>query len=191
MTEKSKTLTESERDILTDALTSTPKVMEGKRVLGVVPGKPIAGDRKEIDRDETVMVWPHVLVRHGVAAMATLLTVMVISIFFDAPLRDIANPQNTPNPEKAPWYFAALQELLARFPPLVAGVLVPGAIIIGLVALPYIDRGSLVKPGNRRVAVMTFTIFMVLWIILTLIGFMFRGPNWGWVWPWEEWHGEL
>lgn len=168
-----------------------PQAADGKRVLGVVPGKPAAGERKVITRDDTVMVWPHLLVRHAVAAMATLLVVMVISVLFDAPLRSVANPQVTPNPEKAPWYFAALQELLSLFHPLVAGVLVPGAIVIGLIALPFIDNSRFIKPRHRKVAVTTFTTFMVIWIVLTLIGFMFRGPNWGWVWPWEEWHGEL
>ena len=172
-------------------LSAKPAATEGKRVLGVVPGKPSTGDRKVIDRDDTVMVWPHLLVRHAVAAMVTMLVVMVIAVFFDAPLRSVANPQVTPNPEKAPWYFAALQELLAIFHPLVAGVLVPGAIVIGLVALPYIDNSRFIKPRHRKVAIITFTTFVVIWIILTLIGFMFRGPNWGWVWPWEEWHGEL
>ncbi|MDY7101753.1 MAG: menaquinol-cytochrome c reductase cytochrome b subunit [Actinomycetota bacterium] len=168
-----------------------PAVIGNRRVLGVVPGKPVAGERKEPERDDTVMVWPHLLVRHAVAALATLLLVLLIAVFVDAPLRSIANPQVTPNPEKAPWYFAALQELLAHFHPLVAGVLVPGAIIIGLFALPYIDSSNLIRPRHRKVAVATFTTFVVIWIVLTLIGFMFRGPNWGWVWPWEEWHGEL
>ena len=104
---------------------------DGRRVLGVVPGKPVAGERKEPEEQDLVMVWPHLLVRHAVAAMAVLLVVLVISIFFDAPLRSIANPTDTPNPEKAPWYFAALQELLSHFHPLVAGVLVPGGIIAG------------------------------------------------------------
>ena len=168
-----------------------PEEIGGKRVLGVVPGKPVAGERKINEQDDTVMVWPHLLVRHAVAAMVALLTVMIIAVLFDAPLREIANPQNTPNPEKAPWYFAALQELLALFHPLVAGVLVPGAIVIGLLALPYIDNSRFLRPRYRKVAVTTFTTFMVIWIVLTLIGFMFRGPNWGWVWPWQEWHGEL
>ena len=166
-----------------------PTATEGKRVLGVVPGKPVAGERKEIDRDDSVMVWPHLLVRHAVAAGAILLTVMVIAVLFDAPLNDVANPQVTPNPEKAPWYFAALQELLFHFHPLVAGVLVPGTIVIGLIALPYVDRCGFIKPRHRKVAVNVFTTFMIIWIILTLVGFMFRGPNWSWVWPWEEWHG--
>ena len=168
-----------------------PLVVDGHRVLGVVPGTPPGGDRKEPKEREMVFVWPHLLVRHAVAAMAVLLVVLLISVFFDAPLKEIANPTVTPNPEKAPWYFAALQELLAHFHPLVAGVLVPGALVIGLVALPYIDRSEYLQPRHRRIAVVTFTIFMVIWIVLTIIGFAFRGPNWGWVWPWIEWHGEL
>ena len=68
---------------------------------------------------------------------------------------------------------------------------VPTAILIGLAALPYLDRNPARRPGLRKVAVATFTAFMVLWIVLTIIGFAFRGPNWEWTWPWEEWHGEL
>ena len=168
-----------------------PTIVDGKRVLGVVPGKPPGGDRKVLDEQEPVMVWPHLLVRHGVAALVVMVVVLLLALFFNAPLREIANPLNTPNPEKAPWYFAALQELLSHFHPMVAGVLVPGAIIIGLIALPYMDRNPRLSPRFRKVAVATFTVFMVVWIILTLIGFMFRGPNWGWVWPWQEWYGEL
>lgn len=168
-----------------------PEVIRGKRVLGVVPGKPAAGDEKKPAEDEMAMVWPHLLVRHAVAALAILLVVLILAVLFDAPLKEIANPTVTPNPEKAPWYFVALQELLAHFHPLVAGVLVPGAIIIGLVFLPYIDRTGFHNSRYRKVAVYTFTTFLVLWIILTIIGFAFRGPNWAWVWPWEEWHGEL
>jgi len=168
-----------------------PVIVDGRRVLGVVPGKPPGGDRKVLDEQDPVMVWPHLLVRHGVAALVVMVTVLLVSLFFNAPLREIANPTNTPNPEKAPWYFAALQELLSHFHPMVAGVLVPGAIIIGLIALPYMDRNPQLAQRSRKVAVATFTVFLVVWIILTLIGFMFRGPNWGWVWPWIEWYGEL
>ena len=176
---------------VSDPRVSEPEVTpEGRRVLGVVPGTPI-GERKEPADDDLVMVWPHLLVRHAVAALAVLFFVLVIAVLFDAPLRDIANPTVTPNPEKAPWYFAGLQELLAHFHPLVAGVLIPGAIVMALVALPFIDRSPWLLLRHRKVATITFTTFLVLWIILTLIGFMFRGPNWSWVWPWDEWHGEL
>jgi quinol---cytochrome c reductase cytochrome c subunit, bacillus type len=168
-----------------------PAAPSDQRVLGFVEGTPPVGDRKVPSEEDPVMVWPHLLVRHGVVALAVMVLVLGLALFFDAPLREMANPTLTPNPEKAPWYFAALQELLFRFHPLVAGVLVPGAIIIGLVALPFIDRNPETQLRNRRIAVATFTIFMVVWIILTVIGFAFRGPNWGWVWPWQEWYGEL
>ncbi len=168
-----------------------PRVVDGKRVLGVVPGKPSAGERKVPEEQDVVMVWPHLLVRHAVAVLFVLVVVLVLALAFDAPLREAANPQLTPNPEKAPWYFAGLQELLSRFHPMVAGVLVPSAIVVGLLALPYIDRNPRVEPGERKVAIVTFTIFLVAAIVLTLIGFAFRGPNWSWVWPWQEWYGVL
>ncbi len=169
----------------------SPRIIGERRVLGVVPGRPPVGERKDPQVDDSVMVWPHLLVRHAVVAVAMLLVVLILSILFDAPLREIANPTETPNPEKAPWYFAGLQELLARFHPVVAGVLVPAGIVIGLVTLPYIDRNPAMAANRRKVAVATFTIFLVAWIALTVVGFAFRGPNWSWVWPWQEWHGEL
>jgi menaquinol-cytochrome c reductase cytochrome b/c subunit len=168
-----------------------PEVVDGRRVLGIVPGQPPGGERKVPEDQDLVMVWPHLLVRHAVVALGVLLVVLVLALLFDAPLREVANPFETPNPEKAPWYFAALQELLSHFHPTVAGVLVPGAIVLGLIALPYLDRRAALAMEARKVAVAIFTTFMVVWIVLTLIGFAFRGPNWGWVWPWEEWHGEL
>lgn len=168
-----------------------PTVVASRRVLGVVPGRPPVGERKDPAEDDTVMVWPHLLVRHGVVAMAVLVIVLALAILFDAPLREIANPTVTPNPEKAPWYFAALQELLAHFHPQIAGVLVPAAIIIGLIALPYVDRNPKLRPASRKVAVVAFTAFLVIWVGLTIVGFAFRGPNWSWVWPWDDWYGEL
>ena len=172
-------------------MSDEPPVAAGKRVLGIVPGSPAAGERKVPEEQQLVMVWPHLLVRHAVAALVVLIVTLVVSLLFDAPLREIANPNVTPNPEKAPWYFIGLQELLSHFHPVVAGVLVPGAIIVGLVALPYLDRNPARRPRLRKVAVWTFTIFLVAWIALTLIGFAFRGPDWAWVWPWDEWYGEL
>lgn len=168
-----------------------PFVTEGKRVLGVVPGVPPVGDRKVPQEQESVMVWPHLLVRHAVAALVVLLLVLVVAILFDAPLRSIANPALTPNPEKAPWYFAGLQELLSHYHPLVAGILVPGTVILGAMALPYLDRNPSRQSRARKVAIVIFTTFLVAWIVLTIIGFAFRGPDWGWVWPWNAWYGEL
>ncbi len=168
-----------------------PQMTGDRRILGIVPGRPPVGDHKDPQKDDSVMVWPHLLVRHAVVAVGVLLFVMALGILFDAPLREVANPTVTPNPEKAPWYFAGLQELLSRFHPIVAGVLLPGAIVIGLLALPYMDRNPAKAARRRKVAVVTFTIFLVVWIALTIVGFAFRGPNWAWVWPWNEWYGEL
>ncbi len=170
---------------------SEPRSEAGRRVLGIVPGQPAVGERKDPSEQELVMVWPYLLVRHAVVALGVVLLVLVLALLFDAPLREVANPFETPNPEKAPWYFAALQELLSHFHPMIAGILIPSAIVIGMVALPYIDRNPALAPSARKVAVVAFTAFMVLWIALTLVGFAFRGANWGWVWPWIEWHGEL
>jgi len=161
------------------------------RVLGFVEGSPPVGERKVPDEEDTVMVWPHLLIRHAVAALSVMVFVLLLALFFNAPLAEMANPTVTPNPEKAPWYFAALQELLFWFHPMVAGVLVPTAIIAGLFTLPYIDRNPQRQAKYRKVAITTFTIFMVVWIVLTIVGVAFRGPNWGWVWPWQEWYGKL
>jgi quinol-cytochrome oxidoreductase complex cytochrome b subunit len=172
-------------------MSDEPELSDGKRVLGIVPGRPAAGERKVPEEQGLVMVWPHLLVRHAVAALVVLIITLIVSLLFDAPLREIANPNVTPNPEKAPWYFVGLQELLSHFHPVVAGVLVPAAIIIGLVALPYLDRNPARRPRSRKVAVWTFTIFLIAWVVLTLVGFAFRGPDWVWVWPWDQWYGEL
>jgi quinol-cytochrome oxidoreductase complex cytochrome b subunit len=173
------------------ATVEQPVVIGNRRVLGVVPGKPPVGERKDLSNEDVVMVWPHLLVRHMVAALGTMLVVLALGVFVDAPLHEVANPNITPNPEKAPWYFAAMQELLAQWHPLVAGVLVPGTLVVGLGLLPYIDRNPYRLARHRKVAVVVFTTFLVIWIGLTLIGFAFRGPNWSWVWPWESWHGVL
>jgi quinol-cytochrome oxidoreductase complex cytochrome b subunit len=172
-------------------MADNPRIVEGQRVLGVVPGLPPVGDEKVPERQKLVFVWPHLLVRHAVAALFILLLVLVVSLVFNAPLKEIANPAITPNPEKAPWYFVGLQELLALLHPMIAGVLLPGLLVGGLIMLPYIDRNPSRKARFRKVAIWTFSLFLVAWVVLTIIGFAFRGADWGWVWPWIEWHGEL
>jgi quinol-cytochrome oxidoreductase complex cytochrome b subunit len=168
-----------------------PKIVEGQRVLGVVPGKPAVGDEKVPRRQQLIFSWPHLLVRHAVAALAVLFFVLVVALIFNAPLKEIANPMVTPNPEKAPWYFVGLQELLSLLHPMIAGVLLPSMLVGGLILLPYIDRNPSKRARSRKVAIWIFSLFLGAWIVLTVIGFAFRGPDWGWVWPWNEWHGEL
>jgi hypothetical protein len=93
-------------------------------------------------RDETVFVWPSLLVIEFLAALLMLLTLMIVSWLVNAPLEAHANPDRTPNPSKAPWYFLNLQELLLHMHPALAGVLVPTGALIALAALPYIDRDT-------------------------------------------------
>ena len=125
-------------------------------------------------------------------ALVVMVGLTVWSILVDAPLEEIANPTLTPNPAKAPWYFLGLQELLVYFDPWLAGVVLPSLIVVGLIAIPYID----INPkGNgyytfaeRKWSIIIFSFgFFVLWLLLIVIGVFFRGPGWLWYWPWQEW----
>ncbi len=127
-----------------------------------------------------------------IIAIVVMVGLTVWSIAVDAPLEEIANPTITPNPAKAPWYFLGLQELLVYFDPWLAGVVLPSLIVVGLLAIPYID----INPkGNgyytfseRKYAIMIFSFgFFVLWLLLIVIGVFFSGPGWLWYWPWQEW----
>lgn len=159
------------------------------RLLGVVSRE--AEQRDEEAPDDTVFTWPHFIVRHVVVGAATIGVVFLMAILFDAPLKDIANPSLTPPVAKAPWYFAGLQELLSHFQPMVAGVLVPGAVILFLVLLPYLDRGKGRRIRDRRTIVVVFTLLAIAALLLTIVGAAFRGPEWSWVWPWKHLYLEL
>ena len=110
----------------------------------------------------------------------------LFSTFINAPLRELANPNLTPNPSKAPWYFLGLQELLRYFHPMVAGITIPTFILVGLAAVPYVDRNPSNKPGDRKIAITLFTILFMFGGVLTIIGSFFRGPGYNWVWPWAQ-----
>jgi len=195
------------------------------------------------DRQELTTTAPHLLLREVILIEWGLIALALLSLLFDAPLEGIADPLHTPNPAKAPWYFVGLQELLHYFPPVVAGVLLPTLVVIGLVVIPYfrvnLDVVGLYERPRRRaltlvsvlaaaasvllvayrvwpVLVPTVVVYALLalpalpicpsgvrrrlgrvpladwlmtWfvavaVVLTLIGALFRGPSWSWVWPW-------
>jgi menaquinol-cytochrome c reductase cytochrome b/c subunit len=159
------------------------------RLLGVVPRE--VEVRREQEPDDDVFTWPHFLIRHVVVAGLTVAVVFVLAIVFDAPLKDIANPNVTPEVAKAPWYFAGLQELLSHVEPMVAGVLIPGAALAWLVILPYLDRSTGWRIRDRKVVVVVFTTIAVAALVLTVIGTFFRGPGWTWVWPWHHLYAEF
>lgn len=89
--------------------------------------------------EEYCMSFPHLVLREVITFLALLLFLTVVSLAFDAPLEELANADLTPNPAKAPWYFLGLQELLHYYPPFVAGVLLPGLVVVGLMVIPYFD----------------------------------------------------
>jgi quinol-cytochrome oxidoreductase complex cytochrome b subunit len=158
---------------------------EKHRLLALVPPEGI--QRVEREQGDRINVWPHLLIEEFIALLVVSAGLVVFSTFVNAPLRELANPNLTPNPSKAPWYFLGLQELLRYFHPLVAGVTIPFIIILtGLAAAPFIDRNPSTKPGDRKIAITMFTMLFMFGATLTIIGSFFRGTGYNWVWPWAQ-----
>ena len=142
--------------------------------------------------DKEVHVWPFLLRIEFLAAIIVTFILMVWSITLNAPLEEPANPTLTMNPSKAPWYFLGLQEMLVYFDPWMAGVVLPSLILVGLMAIPYIDANPL---GNgyytfkqRKFSILTFCFgFLFLWLSMVVIGTFIRGPGWVWFWPGQTW----
>jgi menaquinol-cytochrome c reductase cytochrome b/c subunit len=154
------------------------------RLLALVAPEGI--QRVQREQGDRVNVFPHLLVEELVAMMVVLSTLTIFSTFVNAPLRELANPNLTPNPSKAPWYFLGLQELLRYFHPMIAGVIIPTLILVGLAAIPYVDRNPSNKPGDRKLIITLFTMLFMFGATLTIIGSFFRGPGFNWVWPWSQ-----
>jgi hypothetical protein len=153
-------------------------------------------DNQEIPEEaklaDKVQVWPYLVKVEFLGALVVMVILTFWSFLLNAPLEEPANPALTPNPSKAPWYFLGLQEILVYFDPWIAGVVLPTLIIVGLMAIPYID----INPkGNgyytfkeRPFAILTFCFgFLLLWVALIVLGTFFRGPGWNIFWPWEFW----
>ncbi|MBI4055174.1 MAG: cytochrome b N-terminal domain-containing protein [Elusimicrobia bacterium] len=170
-----------------DSFSAAPLALPGPRSSAEGAAAPLSSASDE----EKVEVWPHLVLREYVAAGFTVLFILLWSILQNAPLEELANPTVTPNPSKAPWYFVGLQELLRYFDPWIAGVMIPNLIIVGLMAIPYVN------PNPKGVgyyawrespfAIATFLFGILLWFVLIFIGYFCRGPNFAWYWPWESW----
>lgn len=194
------------------------------------------------DPGPQLMTYPHLLIREAIAFQVLVIAMVLVALFWDAPLEQLANPLLTPNPAKAPWYFLGLQELLHFFPPFVAGILIPTLVVIALVVIPYfnvnVEGEAIWSRPARNLRIVVITIFFLLaflaffdawtifvptalvaalllfsytaresgslqalarkpiswwvmtWFIavalcLTVVGTLFRGPGWSWVWPWR------
>ncbi len=141
---------------------------------------------------EKTLTWPDLVYTELIAMVAQTIFLVVWAIALQAPLEQPASSTVAPNPSKAPWYFLGLQEMLVYFDPWMAGVVLPTLIIVGMMAMPFIDNN---KSGNgyytytqRKFAYITFQYgFLVLWVILILLGTFLRGPNWNFFGPYEYW----
>ena len=135
------------------AVESTDPIAVPRRVALVRPDTRPAVRRVE---ERMVMTFPNLILREVILFQAVVIALSLAAIAFDAPLEGIANPIETPNPAKAPWYFLGLQELLHYFPPIVAGVLLPGLVVLSLVVIPYarinLTAGPLWPAGGKRTA---------------------------------------
>jgi quinol-cytochrome oxidoreductase complex cytochrome b subunit len=138
--------------------------------------------------EDEVFSWPHLVFREILLFLLVSSVVLFLAIFWNAPLEEYANPIHPPNPAKAPWYFLGLQELVS-YSAFWGGVVVPGLLVTALALLPYLDRQRLGVgrwfARERRVANILFSICLLGAVVFTVIGTYFRGPNWGWVEPWQ------
>jgi hypothetical protein len=164
--------------------TAKPGAPEKHRLLALVP--PEGVQRVEREQGDRINVFPHLVTSELLSLVVVTAALIVFSTFVNAPLRELANANLTPNPSKAPWYFLALQELLAYFHPMVAGVLVPTLFFAFMFVLPYVDRNPSTKPGDRKLAIVLFTLLLMFFAVLTIVGAFFRGPGQNFVWPWVE-----
>ena len=141
---------------------------------------PLVVRRRE--EEETVVTFPYLVWKEFVAGLAMTVFLLIVSVQINAPLLAKANTAITPNPAKAPWYFLGLQELLERFPPVMAGVAFPTVVIVGMIVTPYLDRNPSRRPQDRKVAITLFAIYMCLAVAYVVIGVFFRGLAFSWTW---------
>lgn len=149
----------------------------------------VKADKTEQNRQ--VFTFPGLVYKELLAALAAFLLLAVWSMAIDAPLKEVADPNWTENPAKAPWYFVGLQEVLVYFDPWIAGVSIPVLIIFGLIVLPYIDPNPQGVGAygfrKRKLVIPVFLFGYLLWFCLILVGQFLRGPSWQFYWPWEDW----
>ena len=163
-----------------------PMAARPYRLLALVKQDAVVRVQKE--PDDTVMTWPHLLTIEFLSAVAMSIFLLLLGLFINAPLEELANPNVTPAVAKAPWYFLGLQELLAYFHPTVAGALTPAAVLVGSALIPYLHRRNLhsTKPSDRKLEVTLFSVLWALGLTVTFIGIFFRGPGYAFVLPWTS-----
>ena len=182
---------------------ATPAAAGTATAVATAPAPPLAGPAGHTQRLLTVVkagsiqdvkatptdkvhTWPHLLVVEFAASLAMTAFLLVFSIVVNAPLLAQANFNRTPNPSKAPWYFLGLQELLTMFHPMVAGVMIPGVGLAAIAIAGFIDKNPSNKPEDRKFAIAMFTLFLMFWATLVIIGSFFRGEGFNFIFPWRQ-----
>jgi menaquinol-cytochrome c reductase cytochrome b/c subunit len=155
-----------------------------QRLLTVVKSGSIQQTRAEAQ--DKVHTWPHLLVIEFASILIVTAALTIFSAVVKAPLLGLADFNKTPNPSKAPWYFLGLQELLTMFHPMVAGVTIPGMGLFLLMVAPFVDKNPSNKPKDRKFAITIFTMFVMMWAVLVIIGSFFRGPGFNFIMPWKD-----
>ncbi|RKY16873.1 MAG: cytochrome C [Planctomycetota bacterium] len=148
--------------------------------------------REATESKTKVLVWPDLVYPEFVVTVLLSAVFILWAVYVEAPIEEPAAGSRAPNPAKAPWYFLGLQEMLVYFDPWLAGVVLPGTIVVGLMAIPYIDTNP---KGNgyytwkeRPFAIGMFMFgFLILWVLLVIMGTFLRGPNWNFFGPFEYW----
>jgi len=166
-----------------------PMAAKPYRLLALVKQDAVVRVQKE--PDDTVMTWPHLLTIEFFAAAVFSVFMLLMGVFVNAPLEELANPNTTPVVAKAPWYLVGIQELLAYFHPVVAGVLSIAYIIVGAMVIPYIDRGprgdgGSSRPSDRKLGIALFTMFAAAGLVITFLGAFFRGPGYNFIVRWTD-----
>lgn len=172
-------------------------------LLGITSGRTVHVETSIVDEDKhTVMSSPNLTRRIVMVTLATLAVTVLLTIVFRAPLEEAANPNLTPNPAKAPWYFLWLQELVTDTTftiggitingALIGGIIVPGLLVVAAILWPYLDKSPVYAVGvwfatERRKQNIIFLVIVAAILILTVIGTYLRGPFWNWYWPWQSW----
>ena len=147
---------------------------------------------REVEENEKVLVWPNLVYTELICLVIASAILAIWAVGLKAPLEQPANPSESPNPSKAPWYFLGLQEMLVYYDPWLAGVVFPTFIIVGLMAIPFIDvnpKGSgyyTFKERKWEISIFLFG-FLILWVLLIILGTFLRGPNWNFFGPYEFW----
>jgi quinol-cytochrome oxidoreductase complex cytochrome b subunit len=188
------------------AAPTQPVASKTYALLGITAGRTATVETALVDEERHLVRSMPALVRSLLlAGLLTFAVSAVLAIWVGAPLEEAANPEVTPNPAKAPWYFLWLQELvtittirLGAFTlngALVGGVLVPGFLLLAGFFVPWLDRSSSGAVGvwfhkERRRLNAIFLVVCVALIVLTVVGTFLRGPFWDFYWPWQAWPEE-